>query len=210
MSIRTEERRIILASGSPRRRELVSRMGIEPVVRVANIPEAPEPTESPEEYTRRLACEKAQAVANALAQEDGLPEWILAADTVVVSDGAILEKPIDDEDAVAMLQQLSGRAHQVMTSFAIYSRLDERVTVDTVTTQVWFRDLDEAAFRRYVATGEPHDKAGSYGIQGIGSLLVDRIEGCYFNVVGLPISRVAEAMEGAGVVTGFPLSPGES
>lgn len=203
----SEQRRIILASGSPRRRELVTRIGLEPVVHVADIPEEPRSTETPAEYTRRLAREKAQAVGIALIGQDGLPGWILAADTVVIRDDEILEKPADDDDAIRILQSLSGRSHDVMTSFALRSRLDGRSTVESVTTEVWFRDLDEDTICRYVATREPADKAGAYGIQGFGSLLVDKIHGCYFNVVGLPISRVAAALEAVGAIDSFPLPP---
>ncbi len=199
MSEHFEQRPIILASGSPRRFELMTRVGLDPVVRVADIPETPNAGESPREYTRRLATEKAATVAAELET----PSWTIAADTVVVRESEILEKPQNDEHAFEMLESLSGRSHEVMTSFAIRGP-DGQTRVETVETEVWFRTLDEVTIRHYVATGEPSDKAGAYGIQGIGALLIDRIEGCYFNVVGLPISRLAAALQELGAIEYYP------
>ncbi len=200
-----QDRRILLASGSPRRLELTRRIGFEPVVRVSDIPEAPHPGEGPAEYARRLATEKAAAVARETAGED-LPGWILAADTIVVHDGAILEKPADDEDAVGMLSRLQGSVHEVVTAFCWRWRVDGPRLTRSVRADVEMRPLPEAVIRRYVASGEPMDKAGSYGIQDIGSVLVRRIEGSYFCVVGLPVCEVVETLEELGGLTEYPFA----
>lgn len=203
-------RRIILASGSPRRRELVARIGLEAVIRTSEISEVPEAGESPGEYARRLAKAKADAVAKELIDEPDLPGWILSADTIVVLDGAILEKPADEEEARQMLGRLSGREHEVITAFCWLWRApgegEESWVSKVVETraQVWMRSLSEEMIARYVATGEPMDKAGSYGIQDVGSTLVRRIEGSYFCVVGLPVAQVIETLEAMGGLEDYP------
>jgi septum formation protein len=166
---------LILASGSPRRRELLEGLGVRFTVRPVDLDESPLPGEAPRDYVLRLAVEKAAAASG---------ELVLAADTTVVVDGEILGKPRDDEDARRMLRLLSGREHSVLTGIA----LGKAAEVDE--TLVRFAPLSEAEIDWYVATGEPRDKAGAYAIQGLGSLFVESVEGSYSNVVGLPIPRM--------------------
>ncbi len=190
----SEQRQIWLASGSPRRKQLLEQMGLTPIVRVADVPEYPEPGESPRAYATRLAGQKGRAVR---AGVTGAPRWLVAADTVVVLDGQLLEKPVDAADARRMLGALSGRQHEVITAFWIGAvGGDERT--EAVSTAVRFRSLTEAEIAGYVRTGEPMDKAGAYGIQGAAGVFVDRIDGSYFNVVGLPITEVYVALRQMG------------
>ena len=205
-TISADEPAFVLASGSPRRRELTARLGLVPRVQRSQLEEIPEPGEAPEAYARRLARQKAEDVARQLAAEPGWPGWVLAADTIVVRDDQILEKPADEADARRMLGELSGRAHQVVTAFCWWRRADDHHRVEAVTTEVVFRALDEATIARYVVTGEPMDKAGAYGIQGLGGALVERIEGSYSAVVGLPVGAVIAALEELGGLEGFPWS----
>ena len=178
-------RKLVLASGSPRRRELLDVAGIDFDVRPAGIDEAFLPGELPDAYVARLAREKARAV-----HRHG--ETTLGADTTVVIDGESLGKPADAAEARAMLTRLQGRGHQVLTGWSLY---DGRGGEDGVeSTLVFFRPMIAPEIDQYVASGEPFDKAGGYGIQGLASKYVERIEGCYFNVVGLPVARVAEAL----------------
>lgn len=174
---------LVLASASPRRRELLQQAGIPFAVRPApGVDESPYPHEEPEAYVQRLAEEKALAV-------DASPgEIVLGADTVVVVDGHLLGKPQDDADAARMLQALSGRRHEVMTGICL--RSNGRTLRDWGVTQVWFTVLSPRDIQEYVATGEPRDKAGAYAIQGIASRFTDRIDGEYSNVVGLPVALV--------------------
>lgn len=191
------DRPLILASASPRRRELVALLGVPFQVDPADIDEEPPDGHTPEEVARRLAREKAQAVAR--RRRYGI---VLGADTIVVLEGEILGKPRDTEDALAMLRRLNGNEHQVLTGVALLDVADGTVVreqVDVVCTRVWFRQVSEEHLRRYVNTGEPMDKAGAYGAQGYGSTLIERIEGCYFNVVGLPVSRVCAMLEAWGI-----------
>lgn len=175
--------RLILASASPRRRDLLANAGIECELRPANIEERRLPGEVPRDYVERLAREKARAVPI----NDG--EAILAADTTVDLDGVALEKPVDPGDAVQMLNALSGRTHLVHTGVCLRTA-DHREVVDVATTEVVFLPLSSGEIAEYVATGDPMDKAGAYGIQGIASRFVERVNGCYFNVMGLPVSLV--------------------
>jgi septum formation protein len=178
--------RLILASASPRRRELLTNAGWNFEVIPSAVDEAPLAGESPENYTRRVARHKALDVASKL-----LPGCIvLGADTVVVSDGEILGKPRDPADAVRMLRILSGVSHRVITGVCLARPPAEVLALTHETTRVTFRTLDESEIADYVASGEPLDKAGAYGIQGLASKFVTRIEGCYFNVVGLPVAVV--------------------
>jgi septum formation protein len=181
---------LVLASASPRRRELLTQAGFDFIVRPADIAEDLLPGEDPIDYVVRLAREKAQAVFAELASNDPAPsQAVLGADTTVIVDHHILGKPEDAADAARMLRLLSGRSHQVATGIAL-------VTADTVQaeaeiTTVHFLPLSEEEIAAYIATGEPMDKAGAYAIQGRAARWIPRIEGCYFNVVGLPIARVA-------------------
>jgi septum formation protein len=173
---------LVLASKSPRRRQILREAGIPFTVRAAEVPEVRRDGEDAEEYVRRLAWEKAAAVPAA----EG--EIILAADTVVVLDGEILEKPASAQDAARMLRQLSGRNHAVLTGICL--KQGDATVSDCATTIVGFAPLSEDEIASYVLSGEPADKAGAYGIQGLASKFVERIEGCYFNVVGLPVALV--------------------
>ena len=173
---------LVLASKSPRRLELLQNAGFEVQVRTADVEEIPSPGESPVEYVRRLAQSKSAAVPSSPE------EIVLGADTVVVVEGRILEKPADAADAARMLRELSGRSHEVLTGICI--RHNGTVIVDHCRTSVTFSTLSEAQIAEYVATGEPMDKAGAYGIQQFASRFVTSIEGCYFNIVGLPVSLV--------------------
>jgi septum formation protein len=174
---------IVLASGSPRRGEILTNAGI-PFVREvpSHIDETPRPGEAPRDYVVRLAREKAESVE---ARGDRI---VLGADTTVVIDGQILGKPSSPADAARMLRLLSGRGHEVITGICLRSA---RIHVsDAAITRVWFAVLTGSDIAAYAASGEPMDKAGAYGIQGLASKFVERIEGCYFNVMGLPIALV--------------------
>ena len=173
---------LVLASQSPRRAEILRNAGIPFVVRAAVVDETPLHGEQPEHYVQRLAEEKARAVP----ADDS--ETVLGADTTVVINGEILGKPADSADARRMLELLSGRRHEVITGIAI--RRGDDVTRDWSVTAVWFAPMTALEIDDYVATGEPMDKAGAYAIQGLASRFIEKIEGCYFNVVGLPLSLV--------------------
>lgn len=180
--------RLVLASSSPRRRELLERIGIRPLVRPAAIDETPLPGEDPAGLVERLARAKAEAGRNPARRA---PEVRIGSDTVVVLDDEILGKPADPGDARAMLRRLSGREHDVLTGVAVHASAPPPRTVSAVVgTRVTFRDLDDEEIAAYVATGEPMDKAGSYGIQGRAAVFVPRIVGSYHNVVGLPLDAV--------------------
>ena len=182
---------LILASVSPRRSELLRNAGIAFKVDPADIHEAPFAGEAPIDYARRLARDKAKAV---LARHpDAL---VLGADTVVVVDEHLLEKPANPEDATRMLRLLSGRSHQVITGVSLLAANFEATQAEV--TQVTFVNMSEQEIAEYVASGEPMDKAGAYGIQGVASRWVERIEGDYFNVVGLPVARVYRMLKEVG------------
>ena len=184
---------LVLASASPRRQELLRNAGMQFVVRAAHIPEDRRPGEHPEEYVKRLAREKARTVRESWNAEDAeiaknAKVFVLGADTTVVIDEHVLEKPRDKEDAARMLRLLSGRTHQVLTGVCLVGDGVEEAGCEA--TQVTFAPLNEGDIAEYVASGEPMDKAGAYAIQGIASRWVARIEGDYFNVVGLPVAMV--------------------
>ncbi len=178
---------LTLASSSPRRRQLLEMLGIVVRVRPPNIAEVRRAVETPVDYVERLAREKALSVSGAL---------VLGADTTVVVRDEMLEKPTDPADALRMLQKLQGRTHQVVTSVALVA--DEALHQATDVTNVTFRRLENSFLEAYVATGEPMDKAGAYGIQGYGAALVERIDGDFFSVMGLPIRLVLSLLEQAG------------
>ena len=185
---------MILASASPRRRQLLEEAGIAFRAVPAHIDERAVHAAEPQELVRLLACDKARAVA---AQE-GAREPVIGSDTIVVADGRVLGKPADPDDARAMLRMLSGRAHEVMTGVCIWLPDGrERTFVERV--RVTFYELTDAEIDAYVASGEPMDKAGSYGIQGRGRLLVRGIEGDYYAVVGLPIARLVRELRALGL-----------
>ena len=173
---------LVLASKSPRRQQILRDAGIPFIVRASDIPEERRAGESAMDYVRRLAEEKASGVPMNSA------EVVLGADTVVVIDDQVLEKPRDSSDALRMLRLLSGREHEVITGICL--RSDSRKIVGTANTRVRFVALTDDELNAYVASGEPMDKAGAYAIQGLASKFIDRIEGDYFNVVGLPVALV--------------------
>jgi septum formation protein len=183
---------LVLASNSARRQQILTAAGIPFTVRAPQIPEQRRAGESPINYVRRLAEHKAFAVSMTP------DEVVLAGDTVVVVDEHILEKPRDQADALRMLRLLSGRDHEVVTGICL--RTASRTIVDTAVTRVHFVELSGAEVDAYVASGEPMDKAGAYAIQGLASRFIDRVEGGYFNVVGLPMSLVYRYLKELGFV----------
>ncbi len=186
--------RLILASASPRRRELLTQAGYSFEVHPAHIPEDPLPAEDPSAYVARLAREKAEAVYAKLFSEGSAPSSVvLGADTTVTLDDHILGKPADAADAARMLRLLSGRTHRVITGVAVVTASGTRVAAEV--TSVHFNTLSDEEISAYVATGEPMDKAGAYAIQGRAARWIPRIEGCYFNVVGLPIALVTTMLD---------------
>ena len=183
---------LVLASQSPRRAEILRQAGIPFVVRVAAVDETPFPNEDPRHYVERLAEAKAKAVP---AAPD---EVILGADTTVVVDNEILAKPNDAADARRMLKLVAGRRHEVLTGICLLE--GSQAVRACANTKVWFAPMTDAEIETYIATGEPMDKAGAYAIQGLASKFIERIEGCYANVVGLPISLVYRAVGQDGIL----------
>ncbi|MDH3404312.1 MAG: Maf family protein [Acidobacteriota bacterium] len=183
--------RLVLASGSPRRREILAGLGYEFTVRPVDLDESQRPGEGAEDYARRLAREKAAADVRA-------GEVVLAADTIVVLEGRLLGKPRDAADAAAMLRELAGRSHDVVSGVAVLDAGGEPATAIERTT-VRFAPLSRDEIDWYVASGEPMDKAGAYAIQGRGSLFVEAIAGNYSNVVGLPVPAVYRLLSGRGI-----------
>ena len=197
---------LVLASASPRRRELLAQAGFTFTVHPAHIPEDPLEGEDPIAYVTRLAREKAEVVFRALSAENNAKQEsdsepselvVLGADTTVTLDDEILGKPEDAADAARMLHRLSGRTHRVITGVAVVSA--QRVEVAAEATAVRFLTLSDQEIDAYVATGEPMDKAGAYAIQGLAARWIPRIEGCYFNVVGLPLALVAAMLDGCEI-----------
>lgn len=185
----------ILASGSPRRKRLLTQVGLDFEVIVSGADETPLPGETPGPHTRRLAESKARAVA-----AEHPERWVLGADTTVAIDERFLGKPLGEDEAFAMLSTIAGRWHTVVSSFAIVSESSGRSAVETVKTRVFVRSLTPSEIRWYIATGEPMDKAGAYAVQGIGACIVERIEGSYTNVVGLPLAETVRAFESLGLL----------
>ena len=173
---------LILASQSPRRKELLAHLNMPFTVRVADIDEAMDPAKPPAEEVARVSLAKALAIPREEA------DTVIAADTIVVLDDKVLGKPVDKADARAMLSALSGRTHQVMTGVTVLK--GSRSLTHTEITEVYFRTLSQEEIDRYVESGEPMDKAGSYGIQGGASLFVEKLHGDYYNVMGLPVCRL--------------------
>jgi len=190
--------RVLLASSSPRRRELLTLVGIAHEVRPADIDESYLQGETPGAHAERLAREKAEKVAR-----DDAEAVTIGSDTIVVVDGEVLGKPRDVHHAHAMLRRLSGRRHEVVTGVAAIWRGRTSSAIEVV--GVTFRELGDAEIAAYVATGEPMDKAGAYGIQGYGATIVERVEGDYFAVMGLPLNRLVRMLEAMGVR--YPFGP---
>ena len=187
-------RSIILASNSPRRRELLRQIGVVFTSDPADVDERILPGEGAEAYAVRVALDKARVAAGRAGS--GI---VIAADTIVVLGDTILGKPADTLDAERMLTMLSGKRHRVISGLAVVDAKTGRARTGTASTTVWFRNLIADEIRSYVSTGEPLDKAGAYGIQGKGALLIEKIEGCYFNVVGLPLSLLGKMLREYGV-----------
>lgn len=186
---------LVLASASPRRRELLHGAGVPFSVQPSDIEEQRAAGEDAEEYTLRAARLKANAVAG--SQPPGT--WVLAADTTVVLDGTVLGKPKSEADAAKMLRLLSGRRHRVLTAVVLVQTGGDEPIELLCETSVWFRPLDAATIHEYLATGEPMDKAGAYAVQGVGGLFVRAIEGSPHTVVGLPTHRLAELFDACGL-----------
>lgn len=186
---------LYLASASPRRRELLSQLEVPFELVLPEVEEQRQPSETAADYVQRLARDK--AIAGAAMAAEPLP--VLAGDTIVVLDGDVLEKPTDKADGLAMLRRLSGRSHQVMTAMALARQ--GNIEVVLVTTEVSFRPLSDTDIERYWASGEPIDKAGGYGIQGLGGRFVVRINGSYSAVVGLPLVETEALLRRGGVLS---------
>ena len=187
---------IVLASGSPRRRELLARFGVPFRVQTSHVDETSDLPASPAEIVEELARRKGRAVA-----EECRDALVIGADTVVVFNGNILGKPDDEQDAAYMLKMLSGKEHQVYSGLSLTVVSRGEITKEYVShrmTRVWMRSLSPEKIQWYVNTKEPLDKAGAYGIQGLGACLVERIEGCYFNVVGMSLSLLDEMLTELG------------
>jgi nucleoside triphosphate pyrophosphatase len=187
--------RIVLASASPRRVELLSSAGIEFEVIPGDVSEEILTGETPEDYVERLARAKAEDVARKTGGR-----FFIGADTIVFCDGEIMGKPADSADAERMLNKLSGIPHEVITGFAVYDKERDGVIADTVRTRVYFKQLRDEEVRAYIATGCPFDKAGAYAIQGGAAHMVEKIEGSYTNVVGLPLCEVVETLRRMGAI----------
>ncbi|KPC77829.1 hypothetical protein ADL26_01025 [Thermoactinomyces vulgaris] len=188
--------KIVLASGSPRRRELLAGLGVQFEVKTSQVDETFDPSSPPNAVAEELAHRKAKDVARQL---DAV--LVIGADTIVVCDGEILGKPRDEQEAVQMLSRLQGRAHQVYTGIALVEVADGHVVRERVShrmTHVWMRPLSDEKISWYVDSKEPLDKAGAYGIQGLGACLIDKIDGCYFNVVGLSLVELDQMFQDMG------------
>jgi septum formation protein len=189
---------LVLASASPRRRQLLEMLGIPVTVVPSRVPEVRIANEKPIPYAQRLAQSKAMSV-------DG--DLVLAADTIVVYGSHLFEKPADEADALQMLKRLQGHTHEVVTAVALSHLRQVRVKTDV--TKVTFRHVSDDFLRAYIATGEPMDKSGAYGIQGFGAALVERVEGDFFGVMGLPVRLVLELLEEAGFGYDFNAASGK-
>lgn len=194
---------LVLASGSPRRKELLTQLGYEFSVLVTDIEEQQQLDEDAQAYVKRLSLDKAKAALDLIAEQEPKSDSLIAlgsnnivvlgSDTVVVSQGQVLEKPSDLADCKRMLTQLSDQRHQVMTAVSVVSA--DKQKTEIVITDVWFKPLSEQEIEKYWQTGEPCDKAGSYGIQGLGGRFVTRIEGSYYAVVGLPLFETDQLLQ---------------
>ncbi|WP_195576359.1 Maf family protein [Paenibacillus sp. 1001270B_150601_E10] len=191
---------LVLASSSPRRQELIHRLGLPVEIETSDVEERVEADWTPAQTVEQLARKKAEAVV-AERQTRQVQGLVIGADTIVALEEQILGKPTDETDALRMLKMLQGRAHDVYTGIACMDMNSGNVLVRHRRTRVWMRQRTDEQLLSYIATGEPLDKAGAYGIQGRGSTLVERIDGCYFNVVGLSVSLLAEMLESFGIET---------
>lgn len=185
--------KLVLASSSPRRRELLHAVGLEFDVVVSHVEEIPGAGERVEDYVQRLSREKAAEVAKRHPDQ-----WVIAADTVVYLDGEILEKPRDDAHAIAMLERIAGREHVVYSGVTLHCAARNFSETEMCASRVTMAQMTTEEIEAYVATGEPLDKAGAYAIQGVGALLVDSVDGNYTNVVGLPLPTLYRMLKNAG------------
>ncbi|MGD8655576.1 MAG: Maf family protein [Desulfobacterales bacterium] len=190
-----EQSKLILASNSPRRRHLLAQAGLNFSVIPSDVDEQKLAMSDPDEYVRALAESKARDIS-----EKHPDSWIIGADTIVLIEQQILGKPDSTDVARNMLRHLSGKMHQVYTGYCICCKKEKRLFSDVVKTDVYFKELSDREIEWYIQTGEPFDKAGGYGIQGIGAFLVERINGSYTNVVGLPVCEVMSFLIGEGVI----------
>jgi septum formation protein len=196
---------IYLASRSPRRRELLRQIGVghevlllrEDLKRGIDVDEAPQPSEAPDNYVKRIALSKADAGVRSTARRAGFPKPVLAADTTVAIENVIIGKPTDAEHAVEILAQLSGRSHRVITAVAVM--FGDRIEVRLSESLVSIREIDDAEIRRYVATGEPLDKAGAYAVQGRAAAFITRIDGSYSGIMGLPLAETVSLLRLFGI-----------
>ncbi|SFS97517.1 Maf family protein [Paenibacillus sp. 453mf] len=193
-----KKQRIILASTSPRRRELIATLGLSFEVRPSHAPEDTPEDYTPQQIVEELAYRKAKAVYDSY-DSDLAGAIVVGSDTIVVLGGEVLGKPKDEQDAYRMLSMLQSRTHEVYTGVACISGEDGRVITRHRRTKVKMKQLGPDAIHAYIRTGEPSDKAGAYAIQGLGATFVDSIEGCYFNVVGLPLSLLSEQLAELGL-----------
>ena len=191
----TTNKRLILASASPRRKEMLTKLGLDFEVLAAEVDEMVQAGEQPEEFVQRVAIEKAIDIAG-----NHPDAWVLGADTIVVHEDDILGKPRDENDALKVLMRLSGQMHRVYTGFCLRRELENLSVVRVIVTEVYFSPFTEETANAYVVTGEPLDKAGAYGIQGCGGVLVEKINGSYSNVVGLPLAETIEELLHYGVI----------
>jgi septum formation protein len=187
-------KRIILASASPRRKELLEKLGLKFEVDASNCEEEIDPSQEPAELVRRISMTKAKSVAQ--RHQDAV---IIAADTIGVIGKKLLGKPHTADEACKMLAQISGKSHEVITGFSVLDTATNKIVSGTVSTKVYIKKLAKREIDAYVQTGEPLDKAGAYGIQGLGAVIVEKIEGDYYNVMGLPLSALAEVLKEFGV-----------
>ena len=187
-------KRIILASASPRRKELLEKLGLKFEVDASNCAEEIDPTLEPDELVRRISITKAKSVAQ--RHQDAV---IIAADTIGVIGKKLLGKPHTADEAGKMLAKISGKSHEVITGFTILDTVTDKIMTGTVSTKVYIKKLTRQEIAAYVQTGEPLDKAGAYGIQGRGAVIVEKIEGDYYNVMGLPLSALTEALIEFGI-----------
>ncbi len=192
---------LVLASASPRRRELLQRVGLKFAVVPSRAAEIEQAGETPEQHVIRLSEDKAREVASRPGQAG---RFFIGSDTIVLRDNDILGKPADAVQATAMLRSLSGRQHRVLSGFAVIDRSSDQCWSSAVSTRVQFKQLNEDEIAGYIATGEPFDKAGGYAIQGIGTFMVRAIEGSYSNVVGLPLAELLDLLEEIGAANPFP------
>ena len=189
-------KQLILASGSPRRKEFLEDLGLSFTICPAQIDEAPFPGEGPDDYVIRMAEQKAEQVSLRYPSA-----WVISADTIVTIDNELMGKPCSSEEALTMLMRLAGRTHEVQTGYCLMNKTGKTSILDSRKTMVRFTPFTEELAGSYVKTGEPLDKAGSYGIQGKGGLLVETIIGSYSNVVGLPLAEIVLLLQENGVIT---------